>query len=363
MTTRQNEIFGIQYLRGIAAGAVVADHATGMAAFPKYFGSEAFSGVLLTGARGVDLFFLISGFIIAVVSLTPRSLEARVSPYEFARRRLIRIVPLMWLAIGSYMALRLLGRGSFDLWPYLRALTLWPAGDVNPSHLWTLRNEAFFYFLFASTFLGVRGIRWAAALWVVAAVLYPTSGISDGPTLTYQQWMYAFAHPANVEFAAGLGLALIWLRSNRGQPFSLRLLWPVCVVWFAVTIHFVSSLLGDWPRVYIDLIWAAAFLPLLTLAVLAKTIPSRLGLLLGDASFSIYLFHPHFISAVLGVWSAVAPSTPVWIVVIATSLIAIGCGVIIHLTVERWILGRLKGVGMRVENSTGLARTIQTESS
>lgn len=66
---QKREIEGIQYLRGIAACAVVIDHAAGMTALPKYFGDAVWGGFLQRGYIGVDLFFMISGFIICIVSL------------------------------------------------------------------------------------------------------------------------------------------------------------------------------------------------------------------------------------------------------------------------------------------------------
>lgn len=60
---------------------------------------------------------------------------------------------MMWLAIGSYAALRFLGRGSFDLIPYINASLLLPFGNFEPNNIWTLRHEAMFYLVFGLSFL------------------------------------------------------------------------------------------------------------------------------------------------------------------------------------------------------------------
>jgi peptidoglycan/LPS O-acetylase OafA/YrhL len=62
---KPKQLVGIQYLRAAAVLFVVLDHTTGMAMLPKYFGEHfnIFDGWFQSGASGVDLFFVISGFI------------------------------------------------------------------------------------------------------------------------------------------------------------------------------------------------------------------------------------------------------------------------------------------------------------
>ena len=68
MSSDGRTLDGIQYLRGFAALAVVLDHATGMASSAEYFGGSP-SSFLSAGWIGVPVFFVISGFIITIVSL------------------------------------------------------------------------------------------------------------------------------------------------------------------------------------------------------------------------------------------------------------------------------------------------------
>ena len=62
---------------------------------------------------------------------------------------------------------------------------------------------------------------------------------------------------------------------------------------------------------------------------------ARIGRMIGDASYSIYLFHPGILSALFGIWVKMAPHAQIEIVSIAGSVIAIVSGVIIHHAVER----------------------------
>jgi exopolysaccharide production protein ExoZ len=61
----------------------------------------------------------------------------------------------------------------------------------------------------------------------------------------------------------------------------------------------------------------------------------RLGELLGSASYSIYLFHLHLVSALLGVWAALHRDTPGWLVIVAVVGLVIATGAAIHLLVEK----------------------------
>src|SRR5436305_13769874 len=89
----------IQVLRFFAAFAVVAFHALG--APPKGFEvpESALTFVLSYGGRGVDLFFVISGFVIFYATQPSKLKPAQLTPAEFLRRRVERIVPLYFVVI------------------------------------------------------------------------------------------------------------------------------------------------------------------------------------------------------------------------------------------------------------------------
>src|SRR5665647_1276714 len=84
----------IQVLRFFAAIAVVAFHALGVAPNGFKVPESAISFVLSYGGGGVDLFFVISGFIIFYAIHS-----AKRTPADFLRRRVERIVPLYFLVI------------------------------------------------------------------------------------------------------------------------------------------------------------------------------------------------------------------------------------------------------------------------
>src|SRR3954467_4460579 len=91
----------IQVLRLFAAVAVVAFHVLGVAPDGFKVPESAIAFVLSYGGRGVDLFFVISGFIIFYATHSHASHGAGLTPGEFLRRRVARIVPLYFVVIAA----------------------------------------------------------------------------------------------------------------------------------------------------------------------------------------------------------------------------------------------------------------------
>ncbi len=112
-------LVNIQILRFLAAAAVVAFHAWGVA--PNYIavpdGTPSFG--LWHGGHGVDLFFVISGFIIFYATQ-----DSGLTPAAFLRRRVERIVPLYTVAIVAVTTLAL-------LWPAVFGTPGW----YTPRHI------------------------------------------------------------------------------------------------------------------------------------------------------------------------------------------------------------------------------------
>ena len=209
ITGRQSDVTGdqvrtkfesIQYLRAFAALAVIFHHAIGPR--PWLYNPISSFGA---GQAGVDIFFLVSGFIIYVAARDE-------GPGQFAIRRAIRIVPLYWMAtIVSFVSALRHGPASLDnaLWPYfLKSLLFIPAYNYAvPNQIWpifipgwTLQYEVFFYGVFA---LGLA-VRQPTTVVKITFVLLVFAGLlvrSDNPL-----WI-TYTDPLLLEFLAGLYLA------------------------------------------------------------------------------------------------------------------------------------------------------------
>ena len=152
-------IEGIQILRAVAALMVVLHHARlsvpGSDAWPSF------------GAAGVDIFFVISGFVMAyttsIVSSRPvaevASTGLLAKAGKFLRKRVVRVVPLYWLALlwtsrrdlmHAHIGTDLVKDFLFLPHPN-NVFHSWLAPTLQQG--WTLNYEAFFYILFAVAIL------------------------------------------------------------------------------------------------------------------------------------------------------------------------------------------------------------------
>jgi len=337
---RNNEIIGIQYLRGICAIAVVLSHTSAMASFTKYFGGEVLHGFLASGALGVELFFLISGFVISIVCLEGADLRAKMTYLDYAERRFARIVPLMWLAVASYAGLRMLGRSEgWSYMPYIRGMLPLIPGDIDPHNIWTLRHEFIFYILFALTFLTAKRRPWILVMWVMAPFAYTLSPMPQSGGVFWQQFVYMMSNPVNIEFITGVAIGICFIKYTRKLQINLPIdaYWIllglfICYMLFAFAVHVgLQGLRNSLISAFI-----CSFILIAGVHIRCRNgMIKKFGVLMGDASYAIYLFHPHFVSAILGVWSHLMRASPIGIVVIGTATLATIGGIFIHLFIEK----------------------------
>ena len=338
----KRELFGIQYLRAVAALFVVLSHITAQCSFPKYFNKEVLGNFFLAGTVGVELFFVISGFIITYVSLANHSLEPTLSPTSFLGKRFYRIVPFMWICIIGYALLKSMGRGSFPLAPYLRALVLFPTGELQPNVIWTLKHEFLFYTLFC--FFGIYLRKWSYLfIWFLSPLVWFTFIAKDSSFLN-QLGEFVF-NKVNIIFGIGFLIGITYQKGYLQRSVSTRFsfIWLVIVsmplllfayvagrdridfsLYFAIVSGLISSLL---------VIFGLALAPKKSISYL-----DRVGLLLGDASYSIYLTHSAVISAMLGIWSKYQPTANLIVVLTTVFIICTLVGVIVHKWVEKPVI-------------------------
>lgn len=342
----KRELFGVQYLRGIAAILVVLSHITAQCTFPKYFNREIFGSFFLAGTVGVELFFVISGFIITYVSLSNYTLQPTLSAGSFLQKRFQRIVPFMWICIIGYAILKSMGRGSFPITPYLRAMVLFPVGEVQPNVIWTLKHEFLFYSLFC--LFGIYLRKWPYLIaWFLSPFIW-FAFFNDDASFFSELGEFLF-NKVNILFGMGFLLGIAYKKGfftysiNTGFSFVWSLLLSIPLLLFA----YVSG------QERIDLAFNFAIISgIISTALLLfgiSLIPKepmnymdRVGLLLGDASYSIYLTHSAIISAMLGVWSKFQPNANLIMVLITVFAACLLVGVVIHKWVEKPLISFVK---------------------
>lgn len=199
-------IYNLQALRALAAWMVVTHHLR--APLGEIW---APLGETLIFASGVDIFFVLSGYVM-VASTKGR----QISPMAFFRRRLVRIAPLYWLVTTMIVAALLVGLNPVGIaswdWRDIAASYLFlgvERADGYPGPLlgvgWTLAYEAFFYAIFGLALLsGARAVTTAGTI-ILACVAV---GIFAQPTSFIGQFYTA---PILLEFALGAALACLSL--------------------------------------------------------------------------------------------------------------------------------------------------------
>ena len=227
------------------------------------------------GAAGVDLFFVISGFIMA-------NLASERTAGEFARDRVLRIYPLWWIAALPWLLF--VQQDSFYV---LSTLTLWPVyGDAHYLPMlrvgWTLCLEMLFY---AGVTLAIA-TRPALAVIAYAALLV-------GALTTSSVLLDFMGSPMILEFLMGILVA----RLPRRRIFGLFILVGVALIPLSSTVvgDLVSSLDPEWALQRAFQWGLPAALILWGALSLERVFESSLfdgAVTIGDASYSIYLFHP-----------------------------------------------------------------------
>lgn len=284
---------GIQIMRGIAAFMVVLHHswlATGQAVAPPGPLQEQLISV---GAAGVDLFFVISGFIMIYVSRSRFGLPGAAG--DFLVKRAIRIAPLYWIISTGMLVLWASGTllrddhfsGSDLLCSYLFAPCVQPHGVAQVGHPlldqgWTLSYEWYFYLLFA-VWLGIGSLRslvLGAPVFFSAVVAVLSLRPASGPISLF------FSDPLVFEFCFGLVLGYLYLKGYRFTAHSRTLL----VAGGAIAM----LACGTPPREWRWLTWGvpAAIIIFSMLHVPSpRSTAGRALVWLGDISYSLYLFH------------------------------------------------------------------------
>lgn len=284
-------LLSIQILRAVAALGVLAHH-TAHEVAAKTGVSVPFNE-LVVGAGGVDLFFVISGFVMVYAS--ERLFGRPGAPRVFFLRRLARIVPLYWattlILLGYiYVAHRLFPPPFISTEGVIASFLFWPypllSGIMGPVHTlgWTLNYEMFFYAVFAVAILLSRR---SAGLAIVTLFIVL---VALGRLVALPQPLAFWFNPLILEFCFGMLIAHFYREGIRlPRAASLALLAA------AIAAYAASALFG--PAVpWRALEWGVPGAALVAALALAKETPqpgpaARAFGVLGDASYSLYLVH------------------------------------------------------------------------
>ena len=282
-------IANLQILRALAAYLVVINHAG--------------SGPLAQfGHFGVDLFFVISGFVMVFTTSAKR-----VTPGDFALNRVIRIVPLYWLLTIAVFAVALVVPAVVqgtrtDPVELVKSLLFIPflksSGIVQPVLFlgWTLNLEMMFYAIFAlALFIRPVAVRVGAAVTALGAMV--AAGYALAPANPVARFVL---DPILLEFAYGMVLGLLYHRGLFARFSSVA----AVALMVVGTLAFLATGLVEYDvsRAYLPGV-PAAFVVAGALAMEARGLryAGAWTMMLGAASYSLYLSHPFVVFGIAAV--------------------------------------------------------------
>lgn len=344
----------LQYFRALAAILVVAYHAACVFGPGGYQPIRSWEVGLMFGHAGVELFFVLSGFIICWIHYDRIGAAGEVPGY--IRKRLVRIYPPVALVVIAWAALSFAAGMPLRPIEYLVSLTLIPFDFAYaPPALWTLTHEMAFYALFLLAFIR----RW---LFIVALLAWGVAGyvLTMVPALSEARAAIPFVGSAYA-FLFSLGVLAFFIVRARPQipawgKIVLGLLGLAIFAW-AATRDVALQLAPVAPegaeraaRALTPWFGIAATIWVVLLADPAIRFHGRLHavmMLLGNASYAIYLWHEipqRVLGRLIGSVGLAGPDMRV----IAMALIigsGIVLGVLVYLFVERpllrWINAKL----------------------
>ncbi|PDS76372.1 acyltransferase [Rhizobium sp. L43] len=341
----RNTLVGLQYVRAIAVIFVVIDHINIVIGLEKYIGRRIINvDNLFLGAIGVNVFFVLSGFIMVFISLDAKSLAPKVSVKLFFLRRIERIVPFLWFCVAAYAALRFFARdGEADWWAYIRAAFFFPYGTINPTQAWTLRYEMLFYTIFAFWIAFPLVGRYFVVLWVASPMILSVLSLSAPADFLFT--------PINILFGLGAAIGIIyklrpWVFRNSNLSVAIIAL-AFCGANFLYSIISYSHYLISTVVYSCSL---SALIIVIAVGVCPIGVPSlkfRFLAFLGDASYSIYLTHGIFLSALAGISSHYLRQFPLPAIYTLILAAALAGGALIHVYIERPIIAVLRNVSKR----------------
>ena len=274
-------INSIQCLRGVAAIAVVIYHLNAVQL--RYFSDNILPWFTTYGYLGVQIFFMISGFIMMYILDQRKFL---VKPFEFLRARLIRIVPTYWLiTLLIFIVAQIypnLVNSSYTSKPSLAKSLLFIPQETNPwlNVGWSLEYEVFFYVIIAVLLIcaSSRHLKFllVTTLLIVALPLKWTSNsIID-----------SFLDPIVLWFVIGVIIQVFWKNYNDKNFKYILLVLPLSALTLAYENRF-----KDFDMIMLHFVLVCVFCSAL---LIEEHIPKQMGRVFdyfGKISYSLYLTH------------------------------------------------------------------------
>ncbi len=302
----------IQALRGVAILAVVVFHL--MSIEIKYSGGDLLlPDFLRLGQSGVDLFFVISGFVMVTVTRGRFARNREIG--RFLWGRLSRIYPTYWFYFFLTAAVFLI-RPNWVNSSQGHQAELFSSFFLLPNRqpplvmvVWSLIHELWFYAVFA-VLLKFNEKRLLSSLLVWGMIVATANAFATIANLS--AGVRIVLHPYTFEFIIG-ALVAIFVASECSRKVSSRMSLMVVIVLFLVGLPlvYVFDILKEAGIMRVSIIGTLYGLLMLSLATLErekKFIVPRFLQSIGDISYTVYLSHVLILSALGRLWAMANPA-------------------------------------------------------
>ena len=353
--SKLRKIVHLQALRALSASVVVATHALEYPIRRHILGPETYRLAWAIGWTGVASFFMISGLI--MIRSAEDGFGSAASARKFAVNRLLRVVPLYWLAVLPFAAATML-RHEAVTWDMIAKTLLFIPYLAPVEHAmrpivgqgWTLNYEMMFYALFTACLLFPRRIGLAILLSafpvavLVRLSVWPLIPYRD-PTTALQFW----TDPVTLFFVVGMLIGLAEARAGAWHRVRHPMAWTMLVFTITVAAFVLGG--GTFPM---PIAWQACYALAGAISVILCTSASdhgfaklgRIAESAGDASYSTYLVHPLLLMVMAAGWDRLpvhlqSPPAFVLLALLVCNAVGYGCYRTIERPLSRWLKQRL----------------------
>ena len=338
----------IQTIRGLTAVTVVFRHVT--VSSLAYFNVVWFYNIFRPSWNGVDIFFVLSGFIITYIHY--QDLVDKQHTEAFFIKRFTRIYPVFWIISLIYLAVHLVSKklAVHDVVSVYMAKSFLLLENANPMPIirasWSLCFEVLFYLVFGlCIMLGMKAAKFIWAAWLVMTVLCYLFLPANKIPFVVRPYIIEFLMWCLVGYIFKSitlgGNQFCWIKRNHRLILFSGLLLILAMYIITNLTQYGQQTAFD-SRIFYGL---SASLLILGAALTDYSKPleiPKIFLLLGDASYVIYLIHLLVLAfAFKSIQSYQAIYANHWLMIVfgfCAAATAVGMGVLFHLAVEKPVL-------------------------
>lgn len=346
----------VQILRGVAALMVAYLHLYAVSGYEAELWPSFWPADVEVLARGVDIFFVISGFIMLVTSRS-------MAPGDFILRRLVRIAPLYWfftllIVVAATTKPDLFRTTVVTLGGAIKSLAFIPyVNEGRPDEIspllppgWTLNYEMMFYAVFTGALFAPLRYRVALCAGIFSILVASRITAADEQSAVVR----FYSDPILFEFVGGMIVGHLYLSSLK---LSKATCWSMIAIGFGLIL---TAVLDVHPG---DVTWRpiAYGLPSCLIVLGGVCLDKggtgqgtwRVPALLGDASYSIYLSHMFVLGAERSAWKVLGlAQQTAWhaagFALVGMAGVCVG-GVLCYWYIEKPLLHSCQGLLRRVQ--------------